>query len=183
MSIYIKEISQRIRGLREDENISIESLANEFNITVDEYQKFENGEIDIPIGFLSQFAHKFKVDLTALITGEEPKLHSYCIVRKDNAPIIERRKEYKYQDLSYNFINKKAETFLVTIEPKKEEKINYYSHTGQEFNYIIKGSLKLILEGKEIILNEGDTIYFDSSIKHSMFAMNSKYVKFIAVVL
>ena len=183
MSIYLKEISQRIKGLREDENISVESLANEFNISTDEYKKYESGEIDIPIGFLYQFAHKFRIDLTALITGEEPKLHSYCVVRKDNAPIIERRKEYKYQDLSYNFINKKAETFLVTIEPKNTEEISCYSHAGQEFNYIMEGTLKIVLDGKEIILEKGDAIFFDSSLKHAMFAMNKSQVKFIAVVL
>ncbi len=185
MQNEIKEIAKRIKGLRESEGISLESLAQEFNIPLSLYKKYENGEEDIPIGFLYRIANKFNTDFTSLITGEEPKLHSYCIVRKDKAPIIERRKEYKYLDLSYNFINKKAETFLVTIEPdsEKSKPTNFYFHEGQEFNYVLEGTLKVILNDKELILNEGDSLYFDSNQKHAMFALNNKKVKFIAVII
>ncbi|HPY88076.1 MAG TPA: XRE family transcriptional regulator [Spirochaetota bacterium] len=183
MDNKVKEISERIKGLRESENISIESLARELNIQSDIYQKYENGELDPPIGLLSQLARKFNIDLTSIITGEDPRLRKYSVVRKDKAPIIQRRREYKYQDLSYNFVNKKAETFLVTVEPKKEENINLYSHQGQEFNYVIEGSLKIMLNNNEIILNEGDSIYFNSEEKHAMIPLNNKKAKFLAVVI
>lgn len=183
MSIKINEIAQRIKGLREINGVSEESLAKEFNLKVEDYKKYENGEADIPVSFLSLFANRFNVDLTSLITGEEPKLHTYCLVRKDKGPIVERRKEYKYQDLSYNFINKKCETFLVTVDPDDKKEINCYSHAGQEFNYVIKGSIKVNINGHEIILNEGDSLYFDSSNKHGMIALNNKEAKFLAIIM
>lgn len=183
MDNKVREISERIKGLRESENISIESLASDLDIQTEIYQKYENGELDTPIGLLNQIAHKFNIELTSLITGEDPRLHKYSVVRKDKAPIIHRRKEYKYQDLSYNFINKKAETFLVTVEPKKDEKINLYSHHGQEFNYVIEGSLKIVLNNNEIILNEGDSIYFNSEEKHAMIPLNNNHAKFLAVII
>jgi quercetin dioxygenase-like cupin family protein len=183
MSIKINEIAQRIKGLREINGVSEESLAKEFNLKVEDYKKYESGETDIPVSFLSLFANRFNVDLTSLITGKEPKLHTYCLVRKDKGPTVERRKEYKYQDLSYNFINKKCETFLVTVDPDNKKEINCYSHAGQEFNYVIEGSIKVNINGHEIILNEGDSLYFDSSNKHGMVALNNKKAKFLAVIM
>lgn len=179
----VKEISDRIRGLREAENYSVESFARDLDVPLETYKQYENGEVDIPVGLLYQISTKFKIELTSLITGEEPRLKKYSVVRKDKAPLIERRKEYKYQDLSYNFINKKAETFLVTVEPKSHETLNLYSHKGHEFNYVIEGSMKIILNGTEIVLNEGDSIYFNSEEEHAMLPLNNSTAKFLAVII
>jgi len=61
--------------------------------------------------------------------------------------------------------------------------VNYNSHPGQEFNYVIEGVLKVIINGHEIILNEGDSLFFDSGAKHGMKAMNGKPAKFLAIIL
>ncbi|HOV14590.1 MAG TPA: cupin domain-containing protein [Spirochaetota bacterium] len=177
------EIGKRIKELRLLNNVTSESLSRELGVDLTIYEKYENGEVDIPVGVLYKISRKFNIDLTAIITGEEPKLKEYCVVRKEKAPLIERRKEYKYQDLSYNFSHKRAETFLVTIEPKKDEKRTKYAHQGQEFNFVLSGRMKVVLNNHEIILEEGDSIYFNSSLSHSMTALDNKDVKFIAVII
>ena len=97
---------------------------------------------------------------------------------------MERRKEYKYQNLAYNFINKKAEPFLVTVEPEPEgTSVHLNNHPGQEFDYLLEGTLKIVLGDKEIILNEGDSLYYDSNINHGMQALNGKSAKFLAIIL
>jgi quercetin dioxygenase-like cupin family protein len=119
-----------------------------------------------------------------LLGGDNPKLKIYGVVRNGKGLKLERRKQYKYESLAYNFINKKAEPFMVTIEPGSENKpLEFYSHPGQEFNYVIKGSMTTIIDGHEIILHEGDSIFFNSGYKHAMRAMNSEEVKFLAIVL
>ncbi|MBN2544365.1 MAG: cupin domain-containing protein [Spirochaetes bacterium] len=183
MAIINKEIAQRIKEIREINGVSEESISKEFNIGLDLYKKYESGEIEIPVSLLSLVSSKFNIDITSLLTGEEPKLRIYCVVRKDSGPEIDRRKEYKYRDLSYNFINKKAETFLVTVESddNKDSKY-YYSHAGQEFNYVLEGALQVNIGKHEVVLNEGDSLYFDSSYKHSMKALNKKTAKFLAII-
>jgi transcriptional regulator with XRE-family HTH domain len=183
MSDQIKQIAARIKELREIAGLSAEALAKELNITTETYQDYESGNKDIPVSFLYEISNRFKVELTAILTGEGPKLHSYALVRKGKGVNIERRKQYKYQSLAYNFINKKAEPFLVSVEPEPEESpIHYNSHPGQEFNYVIEGTLKIIINGHEMILNEGDSLYFDSSSEHGMKAMDKKCAKFIAII-
>lgn len=74
--------------------------------------------------------------------------------------------------------------FVVTVEPKSEEEDFYQNiHAGQEFNMILEGSMMLKINEKDLILNEGDSIYFDSSLPHGMKALHDKRVKFLAVVL
>jgi transcriptional regulator with XRE-family HTH domain len=184
MKENIKQIAQRIKALREISGMSIADLAREFKVSKSQYEKFESGAVDIPVSFLYEVAHKLNVELTVLITGEEPRLHQYSLVRQGKAPAIERRKEYNYQDLSYNFIHKKAETFLVTVDPKPARaEVHYYNHPGQEFNYVLEGALKMMLDGHEIVLKKGDSLYFDSGYNHAMAAIGKKPAKFLAIIL
>ena len=183
MSEQIRQISKRIKELREISGISVESLSKELNISEETYLEYESGEVDIPVSFLYEIANKFNVTLSEILTGEAPRLHTYSVVRKDKGVSVERRKDYKYKSLAYNFINKKMEPFLVTVEPDSNDEIHYNSHPGQEFNYVIEGTLKVLINGHEIILNEGDSLFFDSSEKHGMKALNGKIARFLAVII
>lgn len=183
MTEQIKQISARIKELREINGISAEEIAKELNVSNDTYMDYESGNTDIPVGFLYRFANKFNIELAEILTGDVPKLHSYSVVRKGKGISVERRKEYNYQHLAYNFIHKKAEPFLVTVEPEDENSpIHYNSHPGQEFNYVLEGKLKIVINGYDITLNEGDSLYFDSNKKHGMKALEGKSAKFLAII-
>lgn len=184
MTDQIKLIAERIKELREIAGISAETLAKDLGVANDLLLKYESGAMDIPVSFLFKVAHKFEMELSALIGGDEPKLHVYSVVRKDKGLRVDRRKQYKYESLAFNFIQKKAEPFMVTIDPDSENQpVEMHSHPGQEFNYVIEGTMKIIIDTHEITLNEGDSIYFDSVYKHAMKALNNKTVKFLAIAI
>jgi len=184
MKEKIQFIAERIKELREISGLSATSLAQELGISLDLIIQYESGTVDIPVGFLYKVAHKFGIELTAILTGENPRLHVYCVVRKDKGLSVERRKQYKYESLASNFINKKAEPFIVKIEPETEPApMDFNSHPGQEFNYVLEGTLKILIDTHEIVMNVGDSIYFDSAYIHAMKAMNQTPVKMLAIVL
>lgn len=184
MSEQIRQIAARIKDLREIEGITIETLAKELGVPVNLYREYESGAIDIPVGFLYEVSNRFNVELTAILTGEDPKLRTYSLVRKDKGMRVDRRNPYKYQNLAYNFIHKKAEPFLVTVEPEIDETpVHLSSHPGQEFNYVLEGTLMIYIDGHQITLNEGDSLYFDSSCSHGMKALNNKRARFLAIIL
>jgi len=184
MSEQIRVIAERIKELREISGASLETLAKEFNISKETYMEYESGNADIPISFLYKISNRFNVELTAILTGEGPRLHTYSLVRKGKGVSVERRKQYKYQSLAYNFVHKKAEPFLVTVEPEPDgAQVHYNSHPGQEFNYMLEGSMKVIINGYEIILNEGDSLFFDSNLNHGMKVMNNKPARFLAIIM
>jgi transcriptional regulator with XRE-family HTH domain len=184
MTEQIRQIAERIKEIREISNLSIETLAGRLGIDSEQYIKYESGNVDIPVGIIFSIAELFNVELSVMLGGDNPKLHIYGVVRKGKGLKLERRKEYMYESLASSFINKKAEPFMVTIDPDKSHPVtDFNSHPGQEFNYVIDGSMIIIIDGHEVILNEGDSIYFNSGYKHAMKALNNKQVRFLAVVL
>ncbi len=184
MGEEIKQIAARIREIREIAGLTPEALAQELGVALDLYQSYEEGTEDIPVGFLYKFAQKFQLELSSLITGEEPRLRSYALTRKGRGVFVERRKAYKYQSLAFNFMNKKAEPFLVTVDPDPEDRpVELNTHPGQEFNYLLSGTMKILIDGYEIVLYPGDAIYFDSGIEHGMKALNGEPAQFLAVII
>jgi mannose-6-phosphate isomerase-like protein (cupin superfamily) len=183
MADAVREIAARVRVLREIEEISGETLALEMGFDPGEYNKWEAGEADFPIGALVEIASRFRVDLTELISGEPSRLKTYCLTRGDRAPEVSRRPMYTYWNLAYNFHHKKAEPFLVEASADTEQKpLSLNTHPGQEFDYVLEGRLLISIGGHEMELGPGDCVYYDSGEPHGMKAVGGQRARFIALV-
>lgn len=182
MEEKLKEVGSRIRELRELSGISVKEMAGHLSMPEAAYKGFEDGSSDIPASALFSIAQKLKVDMGLLLTGEETRMHIFTVTRAGKGVNVERHKQYKHQTLGEKFINKKAETFLVTVEPKKQ-KPQTNSHPGQEFDYVLEGVMKFYIHDNVLILNKGDSVYFDSSYPHAMEALNDKNASFLAVII
>lgn len=184
MDDQIKQIAARLRGLREVLELSVEEVAAQCEFDVDEYLRAESGEHDISISMLQKISRRYRVALDALMFDEEPKMNAFFVTRADKGVSVERVKAYKYQALAAGFINRTVDPFIVTVEPKPEDvPMNFNTHSGQEFNYVLEGRLLLSIDGHEITLNEGDSIYFNSKLPHGMKALDGKKVRFLAIVI
>ncbi|MDR1971708.1 MAG: cupin domain-containing protein [Treponema sp.] len=184
MSETSREIIERVKVLREIEEISGETLAGELGFDSAEYAAWEAGEKDFPIGALVEIAARFKVDLSELITGKTSKLKTFCLTRAAEAPEVSRRPMYGYWNLAYNFHQKKAEPFLVEAAGETETKpLALNTHPGQEFDYVLEGRLLMSVGGHEMELGPGDCVYYDSNEPHGMKALGGKRARFIAIII
>lgn len=186
METHIKEISQRIKGMREILNISAEEMARVTETPMDKYLEAESGNSDFTYTFLLKCAQRFKVDIVELLTGSNPTLSFYTVVRKGGGLPIERRKGFDYKHLAYRLKDKMVEPFLVSVPYNREEQtkpLNYSTHAGQEFDYILKGSLKVDFDGHVEVLNAGDSVLYDSGHRHGMIAANGADCQFLAIVI
>ena len=181
MQEQIGQVAARVRELRELSGISAESMAAELGVDAAAYRELESGREDISVGDLVRIARRCGVELATLITGEEPRLHTCALTRKGKGPTVERKAEYHYVALAANFIHKKAEPFLVTAPPDGPFHLNI--HPGQEFTYLLEGRLKISVGGHDMILEEGDALYFDSSSPHAVMALDGKPARFLAVLV
>ena len=179
----IKQMAMRLRGLREDLEMSTGELAEKCGVTDAEIQRYESGEWDIPMNFVCNAAVVMGVEPLELFAGDTPTMNNYWLVRKGKGPVIERQKAYKYQALAMGFKHAKASPFIVTVDPKDEEHLHLNTHDDQEFNLILKGSILMNIDGKEIILNEGDSIYFDANHPHAVRALNGEPARFFAIII
>lgn len=183
MSESLQEIAARICEVRETCGLSPEEVALKLGIPSQVYKQYETAGTDIPISVLYEMARIFRVDLTELLTGKPPRLQSYSVVKSGEGVEVERYKGYRFQSLAFNFKNKKIEPFLVTIEPEENKQMSLVTHPGQEFNYVLHGTIKVILGGTAITLSEGDSIYFDPTIPHGQMAVDGKSAQFLTVIL
>ncbi len=186
MEQKIKEIAQRIKGLREILEISVEEMAECTGVTVEEYMLYESGAADYSFTFIFKCAQRFNVDVTDILKGSSPTLNTYSIVRKGEGLPIARRKGFSYQNLAPLFKDRIAEPFFVTAPFNADDEnkpIMLSHHEGQEINIVVKGSLKLVVDGHTEILNEGDTAYYSSTCPHGMVAANGADCEFISIVL
>lgn len=184
MNEQIKQIAERLAGLRDVLEISPENMAQVCNLSKDDYLLLETGTVDISVSILHQISQAYGIELTTLMFGDEPKMSSYFVTRKGKGIAVERVKAYKYQSLGAGFLNRKSDPFIVTVHPKPEEEpMHLNSHPGQEFNLILHGKLLLQIGDKVLTLNEGDSIYFNSALPHGMKALEGEKVRFLAVIM
>lgn len=183
MDEQIKQIAERLRGLRDVLELTAEDIARDCDISAEEYRLAETGDYDISVSMLQKIARHYGIALDALMFGEEPKMSSYFLTRAGKGTSIERTKAYKYQSLAAGFMNRTADPFIVTVEAKPDVPIHYNSHNGQEFNLVLEGRMLISIDGKDLILNEGDSLYFNSKLPHGMKALDGKTVRFLAIIM
>ena len=176
----VKQIAERIRELRDVLGLSEESVAAKIDVTKETYEGYERGEPDIPIGKLYLIAGALGVDPTVLLVGDTPKMVDYTIVRGGRGVDVERFAGYKITSLASNFINREMEPMLVYLKP--DVRAALVTHDGQEFNYVLKGTVGVTINDREHILEVGDSIYFNPRLPHGQRAVGEKDATFLTII-
>jgi len=182
MTEQLIDIGRRLYALRGIAEITPEAFCEKTGVSAQELAAYERGEKDFSFSFLYNAAHVLGVDVIDLMSGDSPRLSDWSIVRKGGGFAIDKRDEYKYTHLAFTFRDKKAEPFLVTVEPGTGAPAKH-SHEGQEFNWIVSGRTRFTISDADYVLEPGDSVYFNASIPHAMRALDGEAAQFIAVVI
>ncbi len=181
MVYQVKQIAARVKELREILDITVEEISEKIDVTPNVYNGYENAETDIPIGKLYLIASALEVDPTVLLMGDAPRMVDYTVVRQGKGIEVERYAGYNFVSLAYNYVNRDMEPMIVKLEAGSEPPA-LVTHEGQEFNYVIEGSVAVTIGDKEHILNAGDSIYFNPKLPHGQRAVGEKSAKFITII-
>jgi len=121
-AVYVKNQVRIVVSRARHVDAFLDDLDRELDLLVNtpaqDIEAYEAGQREVPVSFLYALAKATGVDLTALITGSEAKLHQYSLVKKGQGLSVSRRKAYKYQSLAYRFSRPGMEPFLVTVPPR-----------------------------------------------------------------
>ena len=184
MENQLATIGNRLRELRTILEISIPEMARITGVTEADYADHEEGRVDFSFTFLYRCAERFGVDMSALVTGETPKLSNYHLNRLGGGMPIRRRAGFEYLHLASLLKNRSADPFLVKAPPQPEDQVIALStHAGEEFDYILKGKLKVQFDDKVEILQPGDSVLYNSNHPHGMIAIGDEPCEFLAVVI
>ncbi len=182
----LAEIAFRIREMREIMGYSIPTMAEKTEVSVAEYEAYEQGRTDLPFTFIHKCAIAFGIELTELLEGRTARLSSYTVTRRGRGQTTAEEEGIMIQNLAPMFKNKIAEPYWVRYEYSEEQQnqpIHLTKHSGQEFDLILQGSLLVQVGTKKEVLHEGDSIYYNSSTPHGMIAVDGEDCVFCAVVL
>lgn len=179
MNDQIAQIGARIRELREILDVTPEAVSKKLGIDPELYKKYESARVDIPIGVLYGLATEFGVDPTVLLTGDAPRMDEYTLVRKGHGIRVDRYAGYSFSALAFNFKNRDMDPMIVTLEHTDEAEL--VTHSGQEFNYVLEGTVRIVIGKREFSLEPGDSIYFNPGVPHGQRAVTPS-ARFLTVI-
>jgi len=185
-SIQIAEVASRIREMRSVMGLSISETAAMAGISPQLYERYESGVEDLPFSFIYSCSRIFNMELTELLEGNNARLSSYTITRRGKGQLTSKERGISISNLAPLFRKKVAEPYWVTYEYDEDlqnKPIHTSVHNGQEFDIVISGQLKVKIGEHCTTLNEGDSIYYDSSTPHGMIATGGHDCTFCAVIL
>ena len=177
----MKDIGRRIQGLREACDVTVEEMAEELGVSVETYQQWEATGEDVPISAIYHMAREFGVEFTEVLTGTSAKLNTYHVVRAGQGREVDRYPGYHYDDLAWRFGGKIMQPLEGVLDPS-DEPAKLVTHTGQEFNIVLEGTVVVTFADEEFVLNAGDSIYFNPSFPHGQRCGGDKPAKFITVI-
>ena len=183
VSDQVRQIAQRVKELREISDLTVAEVASKVELSPEEYEAYESGRVDMSISLLIKLSELYGVDTTTLLTGQAPRLSVCALTRRNMGTTVKRAKHYIYKNLAYNFNHRKIEPLLVTVEPGTNADMETNSHEGHEFDYVLQGALRLKVGDQDMILNEGDSAYYDSIHPHAMQAHGDRTCVFLAMVI
>ncbi|MBO5207018.1 MAG: AMP-binding protein [Clostridia bacterium] len=182
----LERIAQRIRELREIFGYSTAEMAKLTDLSEDTYLSYESGTVDLPFTFMHKCAKVCGIEITEILEGHSAKLSGYTITRKGKGLTTASEDGITIQDMAPLFRQKIATPYWVTYEYSEELQklpINTVTHAGQEFDLVLKGSLRVRIGDREEILREGDSVFFKSSTPHGMIAIDGEDCVFLAMIM
>ncbi len=185
-STQLLDIAARISGMREILGYSMQKMAELTEVSEELYRQYETGTVDLPFTFLHKCAKVFGIEITVLLEGHSAKLSGYTVTRRGKGLVTASEDGITIQDMAPMFRKKLATPYWVTYEYSAElqdKPIHTTTHTGQEFNMVIKGAMRIKVGDHEEVLREGDSIFYKSSTPHGMIAIDGSDCVFLSMIM
>lgn len=160
-----------IKDIRKRQKLSLEDLSAMTGFSAEYLKELEEKDVEASVSELLRISAVLGTDISALIYGKEFNEAGVTVTRPESRCVVERRSRHKYESLAPDYSGRHMEPFLVEVFEQDDENLEFSSHEGEEFHYVIKGTLKIVVDDREYILNQGDTLYFNSSFRHALNAI------------
>lgn len=183
-----KIVGEKIKGLRESKSISIEELAERSSLAVEQVERIEKN-IDLPsLAPLIKIARVLGVRLGTFLDDSDET--GPCICRKKESSdtisfsnnATQSRKHMTYHSLAKSKADRHMEPFIIEVEPSADSNFILSSHEGEEFIMVMEGTMEISYGKHKYLLEEGDSIYYDSIVPHHVHAFEGSAAKILAVV-
>ncbi len=173
-----KSFGAKMKQLRQLRKISFEQLANRTRFSQRYLKEIEEGKVIPPVAAVIQISKALSIDSGSFLSAEEQE----ALVKRRRESFFKRTQAYSYKTLTPEAETKHMKAFLVTIDPKQDHKMVEYRHEGEEFIYVLKGQVEVIVGENKNLLKKNETLHFDSNIAHKLRNLSDDKAKLLVVL-
>jgi transcriptional regulator with XRE-family HTH domain len=181
-------LGKKVQLFREMRNLSLEEVSKRSGLCVDEIQKIENGDLIPSLTPLIKIARVLGTRLGSFLDDDENL--GPVVTRKETHTSITRfsnrdgavSSDLDFFSLAQNKTSRHMEPFLIDIHPLSEKEYRMSSHEGEECIYVLSGSIEVKYGSETHVLNEGDSIYYDSIVEHHVHSASGEAARILAVI-
>ena len=183
-------IGSKIKGIRETKNLSVEEIAERSGLTVEQINSIEN-DVNLPsLGPLIKIARALGARLGTFMDDSDALGPIVCRAedREKDSSIsfsngaTDARKHMEHHPLAQQKAGRHMEPFVIDINPEDSPEFQLSAHEGEEFIYVMQGEVEVVYGKDTYTLKEGDSIFYDSIVKHHVHGAPGKSAKILAVV-
>ena len=183
-------VGAKIKRLRETKNISIDEIAERSGLTVEQITSIETDQNLPSLGPLIKIARALGVRLGTFMDDNDALGPVVCRAedRERDSSIsfsngaTDARKHMEYHPLAQQKAGRHMEPFVIDINPEDSPNYQLSEHEGEEFIYVMEGEVEVVYGKDTYTLKEGDSIFYDSIVKHHVHGAPGKSAKILAVV-
>jgi len=182
------EIGKSVRKLRIQNGLTLQNVSDLTNLSKPLLSQIENDMAAPPIATLLKISGALGVDISYFFQRNSVPDRISVVRRNEQREDMrlmrgqEAKAGYRYESLAYSMPDKQMEPFIVEIEPRSEDELAFYNHRGEEFLYVLSGSMEFRGADRIIKLGPGDSLYFDAGISHAVRGLGGKKVRALAVI-
>jgi quercetin dioxygenase-like cupin family protein len=173
-----KSFGAKMKQLRQVRKISFEQLANKTGFSQRYLKEIEEGVAIPPVSAVIQIAKALAIDAGSFLSAEERE----ASVKRRKESFYKRTQAYSYKTLTLEAETKHMKAFLVTIDPKQDHKMVEYKHDGEEFLYVLRGHVEVMVGESQNLLKKGENLHFNSGIAHKLRNVSDEEAKLLVVI-
>jgi transcriptional regulator with XRE-family HTH domain len=183
-------VGSKIKGIRESKNISLEEMSERSGLSLEQISSIENDQNLPSLGPLIKIARALGVRLGTFMDDNDALGPVVCRAedRERDSSIsfsndaTDARKHMEYHPLAQQKAGRHMEPFVIDINPTDNPDFKLSAHEGEEFIYVMNGEVEIEYGKEKYLLKEGDSIFYDSIVKHHVHGAPGKSAKILAVV-
>ena len=183
-------IGAKIKSMRETKGLSLEEIAERSGLSVEQIQSIETDQNLPSLGPLIKVARALGVRLGTFLDDNDALGPVVCRAadREKQSTIsfsngaADARRHMEYHPLAQQKAGRHMEPFIIDINPEETPEYQLSAHEGEEFIYVMQGEVEIVYGKDTYSLNEGDSIFYDSIVKHHVHGVPGKSAKILAVV-
>ncbi|QYR22497.1 XRE family transcriptional regulator [Paenibacillus sp. sptzw28] len=174
------DLGNKIKKLRQEQNRKLTDIAEICGFSKSLLSQIENGKTMPPISTLIKIADALGTKVSILLDDQQQTGTIHTTKEASQSKLVKTEKGYSFFAFAVERSDKLMQPFLFVSRKDENDSRHVFSHNGEEFIFILEGQMRYQVGNMEYTLSPGDSLYFDSIEKHTLYPITDE-VKYVAV--